>query len=87
MEAIGVGGAELKMEKPRRGIEFVRVSAQRQLSADSRQQVLGLRQRGAGAAANGPRDVHCPGLILCSVVRSSHCWPQGVLQPLHRGLL
>ena len=75
------------MEKPRGAIEFVRVSAQRQVSADSRQQVLGLRQRGTGVAANGPRAMQHPGLILCSVVNPATAGHRVSLQLLRQGLL
>lgn len=60
-------------------VEFVRVSAQRRVCSDSRQQVLNLRQRGTGVAASGPRNMQYPGTdpVLLSA-SPSHCWPQGV---------
>lgn len=46
--------------------EFVRVSAQRRVCSDSRQQVLGLRQRGAGEAAVAIRPCRAWAQRLCS---------------------
>lgn len=47
-------------------IGFVRVSAQRRVCSDSRQQVLGLRQRGAGVAAMAIRPGSAWAQSLCS---------------------